>query len=252
MKRQERHHLKENELIHSIEATRDFVESRKREIGMGVIVVLVIVAVGVGALFYRQRSQSRGVELLAEAMVALNARVVPAGAGTQGTGEDIPASASLGATGSFATEGAKLTAALPKLQAASDAYPDSAAGITARYHLASALAALSRHDEAIKQFDEVIRRAGGGSIYGRMARLGKADTQARAGQVDAAIATWKEMASSTSGEFPVDAILMELARAYAQKGEKEEARKTFSQLIDQHPNSPYTAEARSELEILKG
>ena len=250
MKRQERHHLKENELIHSIEATRDFVESRKREIGMGVIVVLAIGVLGAGAMLYRQRTQSRGVELLADAMVALNARVVPAGAA--GSGEDIPASASLGATGSFATEGAKLNAALPKLQAAADAYPDSSAGITARYHLAGALAALSRHDEAIKQFDEVIRRAGSASIYGRMARLGKADTQARAGQVDAAIATWKEMAASTSGDFPVDAILMELARAYAQKGEKEEARKTFSQLIDQHPNSPYTQEARSQLETLKG
>jgi TolA-binding protein len=250
MKRQERHHLKENELIHTIEATREFMETRQREIGIGIIVVVVIAAIGAGAMMYRQRSQSRGVALLAEAMVALNARVVPAGA--QATGEDIPAAASLGATGSFATEGAKLNAALPKLQAAADAYPDSSAGITARYHLAGALAALSRHDEAIKQFDEVIRRAGGSSIYGRMARLGRADTQARAGQVDAAIATWKEMASSTSGEFPVDAILMELARAYAQKGEKEEARKTFSQLIDQHPNSPYTPEARSELENLKG
>ena len=117
--------------------------------------------------------------------------------------------------------------------------------------MAGALAALGRHDEAIKQYDEVIRRAGSGQIYGRMARLGKADTQSRAGQVDAAIATWKEMAASTTGEFPVDAILMELARAYAQKGDTEEARKTFSQLIDQHPNSPYTAEARAELEDLK-
>jgi TolA-binding protein len=250
MKRQERHHLKENELIHSIEATRDFVEARSREIGIGIIVVLAIVAIAVGTMVYRQRSQSRGVELLADAMVALNARVVPAGAAAGG--EDIPASASLGATGSFATESAKLNAALPKLQAAADAYPDSAAGITARYHLASALAALGRHDDAIKQFDEVIRRAGAEQIYGRMARLGKADTQARSGQVDAAIATWKELAASTSGEFPVDAILMELARAYVQKGEKEEARKTFSQIIDQHPNSPYTPEARSELENLKG
>ncbi len=250
MKRQERHHLKENELIHSIETAREFMETRQREIGMGIIAVVVIAAIGGGAMLYRQRSQSRGVELLAEAMVALNARVVPAGA--QAGGEDIPAAASLGAVGSFATEAAKLNAALPKLQAAADAYPDSSAGVTARYHLAGSLAALSRHDEAIKQFDEVIRRAGGGSIYGRMARLGKADTQARAGQVDAAIATWKEMASSTSGEFPVDAILMELGRAYVQKGEKEEARKTFSQLIDQHPNSPYTPEARSELENLKG
>src|SRR5688572_26641793 len=250
MKRQERHHLKENELVHTIEATRDYVESRKREIGVGVTAVLVIAAIGFGVMLYRQSSQSRGSELLAEAMVALNARVVPAGA--QATGEDIPAAASLGATGSFATESAKLTAALPKLQAAADAYPDSAAGITARYHLAGALAALSRHDEAIKQFDDVTRRAGNDSLYGRMARLGKADTQARAGQLDAAIATWQEMAASTSGDFPVDAILMELARAYIQKGDKEGARKTFNQLIDQHPESPYTGEARTELDNLKG
>ena len=249
MKRQERRHLKENELIHSIEATRDFMETRKREIGIGVTAVIVIAAVGIGALVYRQRVQSRGADLLGEAMVALNARVVPAGA--QASGDDIPAAASLGATGSFATEAAKLNAALPKLQAAADAYPDSSAGITARYHLAGALAALSRHDEAIKQFDDVIGRAGADSIYGRMARLGKADTQARAGQVDAAIVTWKEMAASTTGDLPVDAILMELARAYVQKGEKEEARKTFNQLIDQHPNSPYTPDARSELENLK-
>src|SRR5262245_60825906 len=250
MKRQERHHLKENELVHTIEATRDFVETRQREIGMGVVAVLVIAAVAAGVYFYRQSSQSRGSELLAEAMVALNARVVPVGAATQG--EDIPAAASLGATGSFATESAKLNAALPKLQAAADAYPDSPAGITARYHLAGALAALARHDDAIKQFDDVVKRAGSGSIYGRMARLGKADTQARAGQIDAAIATWKEMAASTTGDFPVDAILMELGRAYTQKGDREEARKTFTELIDQHPNSPYTPEARTELENLKG
>jgi tetratricopeptide (TPR) repeat protein len=249
MKRQERHHLKENELIHSIEATREFVETRKREIGLAIVGVLVVVAVVVGVVVYRQQTQSRGVEKLAEAMVALNARVVPAGA--QSSGDDIPAAAAIGATGSFPTEEAKLNAALPKLQAAADAYPDSTAGITARYHLASAYAALGRHNEAVTQFDDVLRRAGNDSLYGRMARLGKADAQARAGQLDPAIASWKEMATSTDGQFPVDAILMELARAYVQKGDKEEARKAFNQLIDQHPDSPYTPEARTQLENLK-
>ena len=60
------------------------------------------------------------------------------------------------------------------------------------------------------------------------------------------------MAASTTGEFPVDAILMELGRAYTQKGDREEARKTYTQLIDQHPNSPYTSQARTELDNLKG
>jgi len=250
MKRQERHHLKENELVHSIESARDFVETRRGQIGYVVIGVLLVAVIAVGAVWYRQRSQSRGVELLAEAMVALNAQVVPAGANAGG--EDIPAAASLGATGSFATEQAKLTAALPKLQAAADAHPDSDAGITARYHLAGALGALGRYDDAIKQFDEVAKRAGSGSLYGRMARMGKADTQARAGQLDAAISTWKDMAASASTEFPVDAVLMELARAYVQKGDKEEARKTFTQIVEQHPESPYTPQARAELEELKG
>jgi tetratricopeptide (TPR) repeat protein len=250
MKRTERHHLKENELVHSIEAARDFLETRQRQIAGVAIGVVVLVLAGVGISVYRQQTQSRGSELLAEAMVALNARVVPAGAAA---GEDnVPAAATLGATGTFSTEEAKLNAALPKLKAAADAYPDSTAGITARYHLAGALAALGRHTEAIEAFEEVTKRSGASSLYGRMARMGKADTQAHAGQLDAAIAAWKDLSAAAGDDLPVDAILMELARAYVQKGDTEEARKTFTQIVDQHPGSPYLPEARAELENLKG
>ena len=146
----------------------------------------------------RQRSQSRGQELLAEALVALDARVVPADAPPAQPG-DAPAAAQFGATGTFSTEAAKLNAALPKLKAAADAYPDAPAGITARYHMAGALAALGRHDEAITAFDDVDAGAPApNTLYGRMARLGKADAQARAGQLDAAIATWKTMVTQDS------------------------------------------------------
>ena len=249
MRRTERHHLKENELVHTIESTRAFIETRQRQI-VGAALALVVLALVVGGvLMYRKQSQSKGQELLAEALVALNARVVPAGAGDAA---DLPAAASLGATGTFATEEAKLNAAVPKLKAAADAYPDTTAGITARYHLAGALAALGKHQDAIQAYDDVARRAGNSSLYGRMARLGKADTQAHAGQLDAAIAAWKDMTAANASDLPVDAILMELARAYVQKGNTEEAKKTYTQLVDQHPDSPYTAEARAELENLKG
>src|SRR5688572_2367416 len=122
MKRKERHHLKENELVHTIEAAREFVETRKRQMTGALIGLLVVAVVLIGFLMVRQRTQSQGQDLLAEAMVALNARVVPAGAQT---GADLPAAATLGATGTFATEAAKLNAALPKLKAAADAYPAS-------------------------------------------------------------------------------------------------------------------------------
>lgn len=250
MKRTERHHLKENELAQTIARAREFVGTRTRQI-TGVAIALVVLVIVVGAIaIVRQQSRSRGDDLLAEAMVALNARVVPPSA--RGTEDGVPAAAQFGATGTFATENAKLAAALPTLKAAADAYPDSEAGVTARYHLAGALAALGQHAEALREFNEVARLAGSDALYGRMARLGKADAEARAGQLDAAIATWKELASQSTSELPTDAILMELARAYAAKGNAEEARRTFAQLVDQHPNSPYTAEARAELDNLKG
>jgi outer membrane protein assembly factor BamD (BamD/ComL family) len=36
------------------------------------------------------------------------------------------------------------------------------------------------------------------------------------------------------------------------KGNTAEARKTFTELVDQHPDSPYLPEAREELAGLKG
>ena len=67
---------------------------------------------------------------------------------------------------------------------------------------------------------------------------GKADTQARAGQFDAAIATWTELAAGADQDLPKDAILMELAKAYQASGKQDDARKTFTRIVDEHPTSP--------------
>jgi tetratricopeptide (TPR) repeat protein len=246
MKRKERHHLKENDLAHTITAARAAIEARKGQVTGILLALLVIAAVVGGVIVWRQGDDARAQQLLADAMVALNARVIPATVASGQPGE-VPAAATFEATGSYATEAAKLNAALPKLKAAADAYPDTDAGVTARYHYASSLAALGKHAEAIQAFDEVVSRAGNGSFYGRMARMGKADVQARANQLEAAIATWKELASSTDGDLPKDAILMELGKAYEASGNGEEARKAFTQIVDDHPLSPYSAEARAEL-----
>ena len=249
MKRIERKHLKDDELAHTLRTAREFVEPRQQVLKKVGIAALVVLVAGIGFGVWREWNSGRGQAELAEALVALNAEVVPVGV----TGsEGVPAAASLGAEGTFATEEAKLTAALPKLKAAADAYPGSPAGIQARYHMAGALAALGRHEEAMTAFDEVIRRAGENSLYGQMAQFGKADAQSRGGQVDAAIETYKGLVARNSDDIPADAILMQLARAYVQKGNRDEARKTFSEIVDKHPQSPYTQEARAELGNLKG
>ncbi len=247
MKRNERHHLKENELARSISAARDFIAPRMGQVAGLILVVLLIVG-GIFAISaWRQGDDAAAQQALAEAMVVMDARVIPPSATAAAPG-DVPAAATIGAIGSYPSEAAKLTAALPKLKAAADGYPDAESGVTARYHYASALAALGKNEEAVAAFEDVVKRAGADSLYGRMSRLGKADTQMHAGQVDAAIATWKELAASTDDTLPKDAILMELAKAYQEKGNQEEAKKTFTQIVDEHPTSPYSVEARAELE----
>jgi tetratricopeptide (TPR) repeat protein len=249
MKRTERRHLKENPLAHSIVTAREYIQPRTRQLGIvaGALVLIVLAAVVITML--RGRESAAAQRALAEAMVALNARVI---ATADPDTDNLPAAAALGNTGTFSTEAAKLRAALPKLQAAADGYPETPSGTTARYHLAGALAALGRNDEALKEFAQVVERAGSDSIYGRMARMGYADAQARAGQLDGAIASWKELADAADSEIPKDAVLIELARAYVAKGDMEEARKTFTQLVDEHPTSPYTSVARQELDALEG
>jgi len=98
----------------------------------------------------------------------------------------------------------------------------------------------------------VVRRAGNDSLYGRMAQLGKAEAQFASGETDAAIATWKELAAKKDANLPEDAILMQLGRAYQAKGNTADAKKTFTDIVDNHPDSPYVAEARKELDSLKG
>ena len=133
--------------------------------------------------------------------------------------------------------------------AAADAYPNTAAGQTARLHAAETLAQMGRRDEAIQQYDQLI--GSGNALVARSARLGKASAQMVAGQYDPAIATLKEMAAQADSPLPAEALLMELARAYRLAGKTDDARKTLTQVVEQHADSPYASDAKVEIAKLK-
>ena len=75
--------------------------------------------------------------------------------------------------------------------------------------------------------------------------------EARAGQYDQAINTFKELAQRKDGPLPIDGILMHLGRTYLDAGKRAEAQQTFNRLVEEFPASPYTAEARQQLDSLK-
>ena len=52
--------------------------------------------------------------------------------------------------------------------------------------------------------------------------------------------------------FPREEMLLELARAYRLAGKTNEARTTLTQIVEQHADSPFVSEAKTELEKIKG
>ena len=104
--------------------------------------------------------------------------------------------------------------------------------------------------EAAKAYQQVIAQAGG-SLYGQTGRLGLAEAQTRSGQYDQAIATFKDLSQRKDGTLPVDAILMQLGRAYRDAGKAADAQQTFSRILQEFPESSFASEAKRELDSLR-
>ena len=239
MKRTERHHLKENELDRLARQARETVGTWKRETTVAIAAIVIVGAGVLGYVAWKDRINSRAEAMLAEALAVAEVRVgAPVAPGTPGAGP------------SFATERARSEAALAKFKAAAEAYPDTDAGIFARYRQAGVEMELGNAKQAAATYQQVVDRAGD-RIYGQMARLGLAEAQARGGQYDQAINTYKELAQRKDGPLPVDGILMQLGLAYRDAGKKADAQQTFNRLVEEYPDSPFSMDAKKELESLK-
>jgi TolA-binding protein len=239
MKRTERHHLKENELQNVMRQVREAFETRRGEMTTVVVLVVVLGVAAAGYVAWRERGRTKANALLAEALTVQAARVSPPPA---------PGAPSGGLY--FATERERAQAALTKFKVAADAYPSSDAGIYARYQEASTWLALGSAAQAAAAYQQVIATAGDG-LHGQMARLGLAEAQVAAGQFDPAINTYKELSQRKDGSLPVDGILIQLGRAYLGAGKRTDAQLTFTRLVDEFPESPFSGDAKRELENLK-
>jgi TolA-binding protein len=244
MKSIERHRLKENEFARSVQRARELIDTRRRDMTAIAIVLVAAILLAGGYGWWRHARDSKANTALAAALAVAEAPVVaptpPA------PGSPIPVQQ----PGTFQTEQAKLEAALPKFLEVADKYPNTDAGITARYRAAGMLASLGRLPEAEQRFQEVIDKAGS-QVYGRTARLGLAQVQIAEGKYDSAIGILQALSTDSKTEIPVDAVLMELGRAYMKAGKKNEAAHAFTRVVDEFPQSLYAADARREMEEAK-
>src|SRR5215210_8055676 len=240
MKSIERHKLKENEFARTVAQAREVLDTRKRDLTLALVALVVLIAGIAGFVWWRQTKDSGATALLASAIAVYDAPVVPLAAPAPGSPAPLPQ------PGTFTTELEKLQAALPKFREAASQYPNSTPGLVAKFHLAGILASLGQYSEAEQNYQDVVSRAAS-SIYGHTAKLGLADTQVAQGKFDPAIAIYTEMSRDTTSQIPVDGVLMQLGRAYARAGRKEEAARTFDRIVQEFPQSTYLSDAQREL-----
>ena len=240
MKTSERHHLKENDFALTVASVSETVAAHQKNVAIGVGVLLLVAIVGGGYWFWQRQQNEKASTLLAAARVVAGAQVAA-----------LPTlnSPAVGA-GTYATEKARDEAAVKKFLEAAAAYPNTQAGIVARYQAASLLAELGKVSEAEQAYNEVVRLDGNG-LHGRMARLGVASLQLRAGKVDPAIQTLQELSQRTDTDLPVDGVLMQLGDAYRRAGRTPEAIRAYTRVVDEFPESAYAADARTEIDQLK-
>ncbi|SVA09939.1 uncharacterized protein METZ01_LOCUS62793, partial [marine metagenome] len=247
MKRSERHHLKENALAVKIASSQMVFEKRKREIAI-LASLVILFAIGGGIyVSYQRAEQAKGTDLLADALTTASAPVIPPPPPPDPSDPTSISPAEAFQPGSFTSENRRAEAALEKFMLTAETYPESLAGITASYHAASLLVDFGRRDEAELQYQRVVDVAGA-SIYGRMARLGLAETKMYSGNVEAAIQLFEEEVTSVDSQMPLDGLLMQLGRAYLLANRSMEAKESFARIVDEFPGSSYGLVAQAELD----
>ncbi len=242
MNKAEREQLKHNEAADAVFAVTTFVTRYARTIGLATVAVLLLVGAVFGYRAFTARAEERAQGELARAVEILQAPVAPTPA---------DGAAPAATEGTYASEAARNEAALTHLLATADKYGSTDGGLRARYYAASLYAETDRPREAGEAYQQVVDRAGAGSLIGRMASLGLASMQVRQKQFDPAIKTLQELSQRRDGPLPVDAVLVQLADAYQQSGRAAEAAQTLQRVIDEFPQSPYAADARERVALLQ-
>ncbi len=232
-----RNELKHDEVQDALQEARGFLtRAEVMKPALAVIGLFVVLA----GLYYGQKFRAASAEsAFARATEVYHAQV----------GTPLPGAPSGGPT--FATAAEKFQKARTMFDEVASSYSSMPAGRRARYYSALCLIELGQLKEAETALKAIAALRDPGAIEPAMARLrvGEILLQQPGRGKDAAD-YYKSLIADDASGLPRDRLLFGLAESLESAGEKIEARRAYTDLMNRHPQSPYAQDARQRLDAL--
>jgi len=230
--------MKRDEFATAVERSVEYAEAHTRMIlyAIGAIVVLAALVFGIRA-FLGYRSSAANADLT----YALKVFAAPINAtGAKPQDREQP---------SFPDEAARRARAKQLLQKVRENHGMTDAADLAGLYLAQIAAGEGRLDEARKLWSEFVDHHKD-SAPAAEARLNLYDLDRRQGKAEEVLRQLRPLLDDTSSPLPKDVTLYQLGLTYDKLQRKEEAIKSYQQIVDEFPQSAYRQEAQQKLAAL--
>jgi tetratricopeptide (TPR) repeat protein len=240
MRRTLKRQIKQDEFRSGIEHATDLVRTHPQEIRIVLAAALVVGLGGWGLSTWQAHRRAQAEEALAAAHELYTAPVTveqPEGAPSPAPGVRV-----------FATAAEKYRRAAEAYDAVAKRYGSSTAGVRARYYAALCRIELGETAQAETALREIMSRGG---LEGDLARLALAESERRAGRLNEAIDTYRQIVDGPAGAVPKEHALMRLASTLEEAGRLKEAGISYRRLTEEFPEGVYSAEARRRAAYLR-
>lgn len=215
-------------------------QERQKAILVGVGVVLVA-GLGIGLASYLSgRGEEKAAKTLGGALEPMQRPIDASGTATVTPDEKPP----------FKSQTAKDEEVVKSLEAFRQEHGDTTASTTAALPLAQAQFRLGKYDDALKGFDEFLKKANAEDPLRSAALEGRGYVFEAKKDYDQALAAFEQMARENKSEFLAGMGLFHRARVLIAQGKKDDAAKELAAIPTQFPNTAAARMAQERLSAL--
>jgi tetratricopeptide (TPR) repeat protein len=239
VKRSERHHLKQDELVSGLGQATSWFQAHRNNVVNGLLVVLGAGLLLGGIYVYRMRKSEEARAALAGALEQYHGQVgAETGAGST------PANAPR-----FGTAEEKYRAALQAFEKVAADFGSYDQGRQARYYVGLCQLQLGDLEAAEKSLSEL--RSGKRDLLYYLASKATAAVATERGNHAAAADIYRPLVDDEKTPLPKDHLLFELAKAEERAGNRDQARQYYDRMLAEFPESQRRGDALSRKELLE-